>query len=261
MSLITVDKERCVKDGVCIAVCGSLTLRTNDEGYPEETPGRMCIQCGHCVAACACDALTHSGLPQEKLLPVAKTLPEPALLDSFLNSRRSVREFKEQPVPRETMEALLDVARRAPTAGNQQKLHWIVVSGMAKIHALSEEAINWVRAAQDPLGVVALWDDKGYDFVLRAAPTVVVVCTPADWEWGKEDGAIALTFLELAAEARGLGVCWAGFLGRVAAAHAPMRRLLQIPEGYVMQGGLMLGEPKYKYQYVPPRKPLSAQWL
>jgi nitroreductase len=195
------------------------------------------------------------------MAPVAKTLPAPELLDSFLNSRRSVREFKEQPVPRETMEALLDVARRAPTAGNTQQVHWIVVSGMAKVHALSEEAIKWVRTAEDPMGIVALWDDKGYDFVLRGAPTVVVACTPPDWIWAKEDAAIALTFLELAAEARGIGVCWAGFLGVVAARHAPIRRLLQVPEGYAVQGGLMLGEPKYKYQFVPPRKPLSAQWL
>lgn len=260
MGVITVDKDRCVRDGLCVAVCGSLTLRTNEEGYPEETPGRMCILCGHCVAACTCDALTHSGLPQEKMLPAAKTLPDPALLDSFLNSRRSVREFKEQPIPRETLEALLDVTRRAPTAANSQQVRWIVVSGTEKVHALAEEAINWVRVSEDPLGVVALWN-QGYDFVLRSAPTVVVACTPPDWMWAKEDAAIALTFLELAAEARGIGVCWAGFLGIVAARHAPIRQMLQVPEGYAVQGALMLGEPKYKYQYVPPRKPLSALWL
>jgi nitroreductase len=89
----------------------------------------------------------------------------------------------------------------------------------------------------------------------------VVVCTPADWGWGREDCAVALTFLELAAEARGLGVCWAGFLTRVAAVHAPIRQALGVPEGYVVQGGLMLGEPKFGYQRVPPRKPLSVQWV
>jgi nitroreductase len=49
------------------------------------------------------------------------------------------------------------VARRAPTAGNTQQVHWILVSGTAKVRALAEEAINWMRISDDPLGIVALW--------------------------------------------------------------------------------------------------------
>jgi nitroreductase len=102
--------------------------------------------------------------------------------------------------------------------------------------------------------------ESGYDFVLRGAPTVVVACAPADYGWGKQDCAIALTFLELAAEARGLVVCRAGYLTRIAAVHAPLRQALSVPEGYVVCGGLMLGERKYSYRRIPPRKPLVVQW-
>jgi nitroreductase len=107
--------------------------------------------------------------------------------------------------------------------------------------------------------MLELWDN-GYDFVLRGAPSLVVACAPADYDWGKQDCAIALTFLELAAESRGLGVCWAGYLTRVAAVHPPLREALSVPEGFVVHGGLMLGEPKYSYSRIPPRKPLSVQW-
>ena len=107
--------------------------------------------------------------------------------------------------------------------------------------------------------LLKLWE-SGYDVVLRGAPTLVVACTPEDYGWGKEDCAIALTFLELAAEARGLGACWAGFLTRIAAVHEPLRQLLAVPEGYIVCGGLMLGKGKYSYRRIPPRKPLSVQW-
>jgi nitroreductase len=117
-----------------------------------------------------------------------------------------------------------------------------------------------MRGSGSYFAMLARWE-SGYDFVLRGAPTVVVACAPVEYGWGKQDCAIALTFLELAAEARGLGVCWAGFLTRVAADHAPLRQALSVPEGYAVCGGLMLGEPKYKYRLVPPRKPLSVQWL
>jgi nitroreductase len=181
-------------------------------------------------------------------------------MDSFLINRRSVREFKDQPIANQTLSALLEVARRAPTAKNSQKLHWMVANGGAKVHALSVEAMNGMRALGISPALLEQWE-SGYDFILRGAPAVIMVCTPADYDWGEQDCAIALTFLELAAEARGLGACWAGYLTRVARVHAPLRQALSVPEGYVVHGGLMLGERKYSYRLVPPRKPLSVQWL
>lgn len=259
MSQIIVDTNSCKKDLACVAVCPSGTLAVDEKGFPVEVQDSNCIFCGHCVAACGPSALTHTGLPEEAFLPISEELPTPAVMDGFLMSRRSVREFKQRPVTRETLELLLDVARRAPTACNSQSLHWIVVSNNAKIRALSEETMNWLRPSVTNPALLEKWE-KGYDFILRGAPTLVVACAPADWAWGPQDCAIALTFLELAAESRKLGACWAGYLTRAAGAHAPLREALAVPEGYVVHGGLMLGEPKYKYHSIPPRKPLSVQW-
>jgi nitroreductase len=200
------------------------------------------------------------GLPREPFLPADGKLPEPAVIDGFLVSRRSVREFKEKPLARETLEALLDVARRAPTASNSQKVHWLVVDDAAKVRALSAETINGLCASGANTDMLEQWK-SGYDRILRGAPAVIMACAPEDYGWAKQDCAIALTFLELAAEARGLGVCWAGILTRVAAVHAPLRQALSVPEGYAVCGGLMLGERKYRYRMVPPRKPLSVQWI
>ncbi len=260
MSRIAVDKELCKKEGACVAVCPSRSLALDEEGFPEESGESHCIVCGHCVAVCACDALTHSGLPSGEFLPAAKELPDPAKIDNFLISRRSVREFKDRPVARETLEDLLDIARRAPTASNSQKLHWIVVDDGAKVHALSAETMKWMRASGTGEAMVERWD-QGYDGVLRGAPAVIMACAPAIYAWGKQDCAIALTFLELAAEARGLGVCWAGYLTHVAGIHAPLREALCVPDGYAVHGGLMLGEHKYTYKLVPPRNLLSVQWV
>jgi nitroreductase/NAD-dependent dihydropyrimidine dehydrogenase PreA subunit len=260
VSQITVDVNVCKGDGACVSVCPAGVLILNQKGFPEEVPESNCIFCGHCVAVCPHDALTHTGLPQEPFLPVSKNLPTPAVIDNFLNGRRSVREFKDRPIAKETLQALLDVARRAPTASNSQKLHWIVVEDKAKVHALSQEVMNFMRASDITPARLAQWD-SGNDFILRGAPTVVVACAPADYSWGKQDCAIALTYLELAAEARGLGVCWAGYLTRVASVHAPIHQALSVPAGYVVCGGLMLGEHKFAYRLVPPRKPLSVQWV
>ncbi len=259
MSRITVDRNHCIQDGACVEVCPSGTLALGQDGFPEDVPESVCYLCGHCVAVCSCNALSLVELPEESFLPAAKQLPAPALMDAFLMSRRSIREFKDQPVGRPVMEALLDVARRAPTASNSQKLHWMVVEGKAEVHALAGEAVNGARSAGVSPALLKRWED-GYDFVLRGASTLVVACAPKDYGWGKEDCAIALTFLELAAEARGLGACWAGYLTRIAALHEPLRQMLSVPDGYIVCGALMLGNGKYSYRRIPTRKPLSVQW-
>lgn len=264
MSQISVDPSICKKDGACIAVCPARILAFDERGFPQETADGTCILCGHCVSVCPSLALTHAGLPGEALLPAAKRLPAPALMDGFLMSRRSVRNFRPRPVARETLEAVLDVARRAPTASNSQNLHWIVVNDAAKVRALSEETMHWLQSSGANQALLERWEKHrkaGYDFILRGAPTLVMACAPSSYEWGRQDGAIALTFLELAAEARGLGACWAGYVTRVAGAHAPLRRALSVPEGYTVCGGLMLGERKFIYRRIPPRKPLSVQWI
>jgi nitroreductase/Pyruvate/2-oxoacid:ferredoxin oxidoreductase delta subunit len=260
VSQITVDAQLCRRDGLCVAVCPSGAIRRAATGSPEETPGGNCVFCGHCVAVCPHGALTHHGLPDEPMLPMPAELPSPAALEGLRISRRSVREFKNQPLGREVLEALLEVARRAPTATNSQRLHWIVVNDPAKVRGLSAETIEWLRAGGFWRSLVERWEG-GYDPIMRGAPAAVVALTPSDYEGGVLDCAIALSYVELAAAARGIGVCWAGFLTRAAAGHAPLRGLLAVPEGYAVRGALMLGEPLYKYRRVPPRKPLRAQWL
>ena len=46
-----------------------------------------------------------------------------------INERISVRGFKEKPISREMIEELLDAARKAPSASNQQPWNFIVVTG------------------------------------------------------------------------------------------------------------------------------------
>jgi nitroreductase/NAD-dependent dihydropyrimidine dehydrogenase PreA subunit len=259
MSQISVDTSLCVQDAACVAVCPSRTLALNELGFPEEVPDNHCILCGHCVAVCSCGALTHSGLPDEALLPVSTELPEPKLLDGFLKSRRSIRAYTDAPVSRETLEALLDVARRAPTATNSQRLHWLVFDSAAKVRALSQETLNGLVAAGQGNTLMKEFA-QGTDRILRGAPCVVAACAPSDYAWGRQDCAIALTYLELAAEARGLGACWAGYLTRVAAGYEPLRHALAVPEGFTVCGGLMLGTSEFTYHSIPPRKPLRVTW-
>lgn len=67
-----------------------------------------------------------------------------ALVDAAITSRRSVRQFLPDPVPREVVEEILDVAARAPSGTNMQPWRGYAVAGAARA-ALCEA----VQAAYD----------------------------------------------------------------------------------------------------------------
>ena len=123
MSLITVDNQRCIKCGRCAAVCPRGLIRLEAEGPSEtcENAAELCVVCGHCVAVCPVTALDNSRTPLSSQPEIsAAGAIGPALAAQFLRSRRSIRLYKKQPVPREKLLQLADIARFAPTGSNSQ---------------------------------------------------------------------------------------------------------------------------------------------
>ena len=260
MSRTIVNESTCVQDLACVEVCPTRTLRVNERGFPEENGEAACLSCGHCMAVCSTGAIAVDGLPIESFEPLPAAVTGQKELDALMRSRRSIRAFRDKPVSQEKIEALLEIARRAPSAKNAQLLHWIVVNGKEKVRALARETIDGLRPASAQPALVEMWE-QGVDIMLRGAPAVVLACAPVTFSWGADDAIIALSYLELAAAGGGLGACWAGYLKVVAASHKPVQDMLKVPEGYVVRGALMLGEGKYRYRRIPPRKPLSASWI
>lgn len=67
-------------------------------------------------------------------------------------TRRTVRAFLPDAIPRATIEQVLDKARRAPSGGNVQPWNALVLAGepLARLHAAVAEAIPEGRAAHAP---------------------------------------------------------------------------------------------------------------
>jgi nitroreductase len=55
-----------------------------------------------------------------------------AIVDAVITSRKSVRAFLETPVPRETIEEILQIASRAPSGTNIQPWNVVVLTGVCK---------------------------------------------------------------------------------------------------------------------------------
>lgn len=134
-----------------------------------------------------------------------------------IEKRRSIRKYKNTPVPREKILEILEAARIAPSASNRQPWHFIVVEDKIKIEKLAKQ--EWAAGA--PVMIVGLADQE---------------TSPG---WCLNDLGIAFEHLVLAATDLGLGTCWMGQSNR----EELVRELLDIPDKYKVVALTPLGEP------------------
>ncbi len=136
-----------------------------------------------------------------------------------MRQRRSIRAYKNEPVPEEHLEKVLEAARISPTAANRQEYKFIVVRDEATKKALVPACSNQELVGQ--------------------AGVVIVGCTTNPsrrYSW--VDVAIALDHMTLAAASLGLGTCWIG-----AYSEEKVKGLLNIPDEAQVVCLLPLGIP------------------
>ena len=272
MSFFNVLEAKCRRCGICIAECPNRLILADDEtGLPKlRIHGEEdCILCGHCVAVCPFHALNLAPLPEDGFVPVNKALDLPfEQVDQFLKSRRSIRAFKKKEVADGDLHNIMDAARFAPTASHRQAIRWLLVKDPVKTHRVAEMVIEWMASvrknhpdkarAYKMAGLIAGWR-RGHDMILRGAPHLAVAYSDTASYWYGIDAAIALTYVELAAHALGIGACWAGFFTYAVTEHSPLRELLGIPDDAHVHGAQMLGYPACPYPRLPWRKPLDLR--
>ena len=272
MGLLIIDETKCKKDGICTRECPMVIIQQKDgKGFPQMVPGgeRICNHCGHCVAVCAEGALSHANVPIEKSPLIEKDLQiseEQAV--QFLRSRRSVRFFRKQPVEKEKLQRLIEIARYAPSGGNLQPVEWMVFTDADKIKEIAKVTVGWMRGlvAKAPQSVppyfpliIGAWD-MGYNSVTWSAPVLIVASAPQEARTGMVDVSLALSHLDLAAPKLGLGTCWAGLVEGALQGSSALRESVGLPEGHPYHYPMMVGYPKRKYSRLPERKAPKITW-
>jgi nitroreductase/NAD-dependent dihydropyrimidine dehydrogenase PreA subunit len=273
MSLFTIDRKKCKRDGMCAKECpAQIIILADKDAFPTlmDKGEESCINCGHCVAVCPHGALTLSKMPLAQC-PVIQSdlLPEADQIKHLLMARRSIRYYKNRMVAHELLEELIDTARYAPTGSNKQQVQWMVFENPAEVNRLASMVIDFARLmrpltadetmAKNMERKIAAWD-KGIDSILRGAPHLIVVHSQADLPFAEADCLIALSYLELYAYTKGLGTCFAGYLTAAANFHEPLAQALGLPHGHKCFGAVMLGYPQYKYTRIPTRNAPVVTW-
>ena len=148
-----------------------------------------------------------------------------------IRTRRTVRDFKPDPVPEAMVQKILQAARWAPSSSNSQPWHFIVIKNQDTIKELGRIATQGTFIAQAPLAIAIVMDDA-------RRPQM--------------DAGRALQQMELVAWSEGLGTCFVGM--RAEEQQQEIKQLLGIPDemelitilpfGYRVEGARGRGTPR-----------------
>jgi nitroreductase len=144
----------------------------------------------------------------------------------MLKLRRSVRVYQDKPIPKDVIEKIIDAARFAPTARNEQPWAFVVTTKseiIRRIAGLGPNA-NFASGAKACIVVFAL-DTKYY----------------------LEDGCSATVNILNAAAAFGVGSCW--IAGDKKDYCEEVRNMFAVPAGYKLVSLISLGYPEDKNSF------------
>lgn len=141
------------------------------------------------------------------------------LIASLLKRRVSVRKFRQQPVPEEVIQDMLEAARLSPSGGNEQPWMFGVITDCALIKQISKLAHGQKWIASVPLLIVlctvCVEDERGgRDIQKHRYPhfSGEISQLPQDLYWAlneeEHQTKIPGTHMVLAALEQGLGSCW-----------------------------------------------------
>jgi len=154
---------------------------------------------------------------------------------SLIDNRRSVRAYQDRPIAPEVVDAIIQAAMRAPTAGNMMLYSIVEIQEQAIKEKLAVSCDNQPFIAKAPLALLFLADyQRWVDFFIASDVPAYCEAHGQDMRLPGEgdlllaccDALIAAQTAVIAAEALGLGSC---YIGDIMENYEYHRALLDLP--------------------------------
>ncbi len=172
----------------------------------------------------------------------------------LIHHHASIRRYRPDPVPTETVEAIVAAAQRTSTSSNLQMFSVVAVTDAAKRARLAQICGNQEHVAQAPLFLAWCADLARLDRACEMRGYVQVTEFVENFLVAAVDTAIASQTAALTAESLGLGIC---YIGSIRNDTATAIELLGLPRLVFPVVGMTVGWPAAEGQ-IRPRLAISA---
>lgn len=133
---------------------------------------------------------------------------------SCIATRHSTRKFKEEPVPQEVLDKVIEAGRQAPSGKHKNQSRFIVIRKkevLQELIALVQQEFAKMEVTpenDDNFGGAIRAAKKGGYLFMYNAPILIVVANKRDYGNKYADVSCAMQNMMLAANALDLGSCW-----------------------------------------------------
>ena len=182
----------------------------------------------------------------------------------LITTRRSTRSFKDIPLERKKLDQILEAGRHAPSGGNNQYTHFLVLQDRAVLSELARLVKQEFSQMEPTPGMyksmvnTIVNSRKEQYFFHYNAPVLIVTANRADYTNNIADCACALENMMLMANALDLGSCWINQLKWLNENEVvmPYLRKLGLEDGERPYGAVAIGYPNTE-NGLPNRTPLK----
>lgn len=129
-------------------------------------------------------------------------------------TRRSTRNYRPDPIEQEKLNKILEAGRQAPSGGNNQTNHFLVIRNrevLKELIRMTEKAFAGMEADENTYSSlrhsITASKKGGYVFCYNA-PVLIAVANRRDYGNNMADCACAIENMMIAANALDLGSCW-----------------------------------------------------
>lgn len=306
MGVMKADPEKCTHCSLCLLNCPFRAWETDENDVPRMKKTYECFSCFNCMVACPADAISivdtyhvDSGCFRTEPLPLSVKMPLEPLdaqgkaaqwtpIERLIFERRSVRNFKPDPVPEPLIRRVIEAGRFAPSGGNCQPWKFVVVTDKALINELNEacySVLSMLYTAYnndamvksllpmyqadpkpglfDPriiLGGMGSVSRKNAPVFLDAPVVILMACDDRAIGGPQIAAGIAGQNMNLAALSLGLGFCWIGF-SQVIEMVPLVKEKLGLKDPWKINTAMVLGYPKFKQNGIVPRESRPVTWF
>ena len=294
--MIRINNDLCNACGICGDVCPRHipeTIVQDDQKITIISQERLnlCMKCGHCTAVCPNQAIQVECLNEEEFNPLKKLDIDDNQLLTLMKQRRSVRRYKDKPVPRKMINRVIDAVHSAPTGTGRSTTGVIVIDNPKTLAAFSklvyelyegleknlknpiarffirrQVGAKKVKMLQDFVMPGMHWYIRWYreeksNEVLRDCPALMLFHTPIYEPVGSENCLIAAFHAIMMAQVIGIGTCFNDLIPPACNRVPEIRKLLGLPDDREVYAGITMGYSKYQFKRIPPRKLAEVRYL
>ena len=271
-----VNQDKCIGCKKCVADCFPMDIKMNEAGKAE-IRNITCIACGHCIAICPSNAVSTDNFDMDEVVEYQKETfdIDPERMLNFIKFRRSIRNFKTDPITKEEIMQIIDAGRFTQTGGNLQDVKFTVITEqLNELKKMTYESLNeaakifiseFEEGKRESFGYAKLWlkmyesfekDPTGFDRLFFNAPALIVVSADS-----QVNGALASSNMEMMINAMGLGTMFSGFFIRALHMNPAISNFIGITDHTKIVTCMVVGKPNVKYMRTVPRKKPDVRWI